>query len=124
MRARVEARVYGKTRGSEVRLGIVALQVTSHQIEIRRYIAASGRPQAEWARGGACRSGGIDQMRQAKLLHHEVAPRARAVGVFAGIVKGRAFDEPNQQREFTDVELGERLGEVVLAAESEAVYRA
>ena len=44
--------------------------------------------------------------------------------MLARIVVGRPLDEPNQQREFTDVELGERLGEVELAAESEAMYRA
>ena len=62
-------------------------------------------------------------MRLFELLHHEVAPRARAVRVFARIVIGRALDEPDQQRKFTDVELGQRLGEVIFAAEPEAVDR-
>src|SRR5271169_1598353 len=63
-------------------------------------------------------------MRIGKFLQHEVASGARAVRVFARIVIRRTLDQSNQQREFTDVELCERLGEVVLAAESETMYRA
>src|ERR1035441_7256115 len=44
--------------------------------------------------------------------------------MLARIVVGRSLDQPDQQREFTDVELAERLGEVEFAAESETVYRA
>ena len=63
-------------------------------------------------------------MRIGEFLQHEVAARARAVGMFARIVIGRPFDQPDQQRELTDVELIEGLGEVILAAEPEAVDRA
>ena len=63
-------------------------------------------------------------MCQAKFLQHEVAPRAGAVGVSARVIIGRTLDQPDQQRQFTDVEFGEGLGEVILAGKSEAVDRA
>ena len=121
LRARIEARVHGKARGSEIRLGVVALQMAPDQIEIGGYVTAAGRHQPKRGCGGALRSGGVDQMRLGELLQHEIAPRARAVGMFARIVIGRPFDHPDQHRDFTGIELGERLGEVILAAESEAM---
>ena len=121
LRAQIEAGVHGQARGGEIRLGVVALQVPPHQIEIGRNIAAAGRPQAERGRGGAFRRGGIDQVRIGEFLQHEIAPRARAVGVLARIIIGGALDQSDQHRKLAHVELVEGLGEVILAAESEAV---
>ena len=61
-------------------------------------------------------------MRLFELLQHQVAPRPRAVGVFARIIERRTLDQADQQRHFTDVEFVEGLGEVIFAGESEAVY--
>src|SRR5580692_7782185 len=61
-------------------------------------------------------------MRIGEFLQHEVAPCARAVGMLARVVVGGTLDQSDQQREFADVELVERLCEVVLAAKSDSVY--
>ena len=123
LRARIEARVHGQARGGEIRLGVVALQMPAHEIEIGGHVAAARGAQAERARGRALRGRGIDEMRIRELLQHEIAPRESAVGMLARIVVGRPLDQPDQQRELAGVELVERLGEVVLAAKAEAVDR-
>ena len=56
-----------------------------------------------------------------KFLEHEVAARAGAVGVLARIVIRGALDQADEQREFAGFEFRERFGEVVFAAEPEAM---
>ncbi len=60
-------------------------------------------------------------MRGGQFLQHQIAPRPRAVGMFARIVVRRALDQADEQGEFADVEFVQGLGEVVFAAETEAV---
>ncbi len=88
LRTRIEGRVHGESGGSQICLGVVALQVPADQIEIGR----------------------------------DVASRPCAVGVLARVIVGRPLDQPDQQREFADVELCEWFGEEVLATESESMY--
>jgi hypothetical protein len=98
--------------------------VPTNQIEIGRHVAAARRPQPQRTRGGAFLRCGVDQVCRSEFLQHEVASRAGAVGVFAGVVKGGTLDQPDQQCQFTGVELVQGFREVILAAKSEAVNRA
>ena len=59
-----------------------------------------------------------------ELLQHEIAPRENPVGVPARIVVGRPAHHRHEQRDLRQVELGERLAEIELAREAEAVDRA
>ena len=55
-------------------------------------------------------------------LQHEVAPLARAIGVTARVVVRGTAHLGDEQRELVQLELCERLAEVELAREPEAVH--
>ena len=121
LRVEVEARVHRQARGGEIGLGVIALQVPPHEIDVGRHVAAARRPQAERARERALGGLRIDEMRIREFLQHEIAPRERAIGMLARVVERGPLDQPDEQRELRGLELVQGLGEVILAAESEAV---
>ena len=120
--ARIEAGVNAQARLGEILLVIVAPQRAAHEIEIRRVVGARrAGGDAKRRAGRGSRLGRLDDALIGEDFQHQVAPCARALGMAARIVVGRPAHDRDQQRNLRQVELRERLAEVELAREPEAV---
>ncbi len=120
--ARVEAGVNAQARPGEILLVVVAAQRATHEVEVRRVVGPGGA--ARDAERGARRGGRLGRRDDPLIGHdfqHQVAARAGALGVAARIVVRRPAHDRDQQRYLREVELRERLAEVELAREPEAV---
>ncbi len=123
---RVERREHDEARALEVVPRIVRRELAAHEPEERRLRRAAPRARKQIElllfRGGGVLGGYEARVRH--FLQHEVAALERAVRVPAWIVVRRPAHDRDEQRELVQIELGERLAEVELAREPEAVHRA
>ena len=122
----IERRQHDEPRALEVVARIVGRELPAHEAQERRVhrAAAVVADQAELLLGGVLDGVVARETFVGHALQHEVAPLECAVRVAARIVVGGAAHLCHEQRELVQLELRERLAEIELAREPEAVDRA
>ena len=120
--ARIEAGVDLEARLGEILVVIVATERAAHEIEVRRVVGAGG-PARDPERPPRSGSGllGLHDALLGHDLEDQVAAGARALGMAPRVVVRGSTDHRDEERHLREVELGERLAEIELAGEPEAV---
>ena len=127
LQQRVERAEDHQARLGEVFFLVVAAQLAAHQVEKRRVVARAlpaGLGDAERPRAGASGVVDRDHALRRQQLEHQVAALERALRVPARVVVGRPADDRDHERDLVKVQLRERLAEIELARETEAVHGA
>ena len=120
-------REHDETGLGQVVVLVVTAQLAAHEVEKRRVVARAlplGIGEPERPRGRTLGRPRRDHALRGEQLEHEVAALERALGMPARVVVRRSAHDRDEQRDLGQVELRQRLAEVELAREAEAMHGA